>query len=165
MKDKSELQADIAAELADASGITAARLRPVLSDIVDSITQSAAAAGSGTPYVLTASTAPVSFSVDDPDVGLPGAGTWLLIASAQILAAAAGAGDEVRIKLRDVTAGADIGIERRVTMPANDALVPIDLVEAVTVANPATVQIWAHNDTAAQGEILSTTSLRYVRLS
>ncbi len=165
-KDKTTLASDIATQLADGSNITAGELRGVLGDLLDSITQNGKATGAGTDYALTGTSALADFGTTDPSVSLPGAGSFLIQATVQLQADASGAGDEVRLKLRNTTDGTDIGIERRVTMPANDALAPVDLTEIVTVAAAKTVQLWAFNATSARGTVLSAgTALNWVRLA
>lgn len=165
-KDKTTLAADITTNLADGGQATAAQLRTILGDVLDSMTATAKATGAGTDYTLTGSTARVDFGTTDVELTLPGAGTFLLIATVQLQADAAGAGDEVRLKLRQTTGTpADVGIERRVTMPANSALVPVDLVETVTVAASQTIQLWAHNASSARGVVLAVkTEAKQVRL-
>ncbi len=107
----------------------------------------------------------MDFGTTDPSVSLPGAGTFLIQGTVQFQADASGAGDEIRLKLRNSTDGSDVGIERRVTMPANDAFVPVDLCEIVTVAGAKTVQLWAYKATAAQGAVLAVgTEVRCVRV-
>lgn len=168
-KSKAQLAADLAANFADNTDgdITEAVFRGFQADVLDSITASSKVTGSGTDYTLgTGSSALVDFGTQDPEVALPGAGTFLILATVQIQADAGGAGDEVLVKLRQTTGTpADVGIERRVTMPANSALVPVDLVETVTVAAAETIQLWAYNATAARGTVISTkTELKVVRL-
>lgn len=164
-KDKTTLASDITTNLANGGQATAAQLRTILGDVLDSMTQTAKATGAGTDYTLTGSTARVDFGTTDVEVALPGAGTFLLIATVQLQADAAGAGDEVLVKLRNSTDGADVGVERRVTLSSNSGFVAVDLMETVTVAAGKTVQLWAHNATSARGKVLSTrTELKSIRL-
>jgi hypothetical protein len=122
-------------------------------------------AGAGTDYTLTGATARVDFGTTDAEVTLPTAGTYLLIATVQMQGDASGAGDEVRIKLRNSTDGADVGIERSVTTHVASTFETCDLMELVTVTAAKTIQLFAFNATSARGLILAAkTAIRYVRL-
>lgn len=165
-KSKTTLGTDITTNLANASNITAAELRTVLGDIVDSFTANQKTTGAGTNYSLTGASALVDFGTTDPAVALPGAGTFLILATLQVQADAAGANDDCRFKLRNTTDGADVGFERQVTMPANSALLHVEIVEIVTVAGAKTIQLWGYNATSARGTVTAAkTEVKTVRLA
>jgi hypothetical protein len=165
-KSKATLASDLAANFADGGLNTAAEFRAHVGDILDSITATLKTTGAGTDYTLTGSSALVDFGTTDPTLAIPGAGTFQIIATIQLVADAAGAGDVVRFKLRNTTDGADIGIEREVTMPANSAQVPVQIIEHFAPAAAKTVQLWAYNATSARGTVISTkTEIKSVRLA
>jgi hypothetical protein len=165
-KSKTTLASDITTNLANASDITAAELRTVLGDVLDSVTATLKTTGAGTNYTLTGASALVDFGTTDPAVSMPGAGTFLILATLQVQADAAGANDDCRFKLRNTTDGADVGFERQVTMPANSALLHVEIVETVTVAAAKTIQLWGYNATSARGTVISTkTEIKSVRLA
>lgn len=121
--------------------------------------------GSGTNYTLTNSTARVDFGTTDAEVSLPTSGTYLVIACVSFIGDVAGAGDDLRAKLRNSSDSTDVGAEKRVTMSTNSGREIIMLDEVVTVTASKTIQIFGHNATSARGSVESTTTtIKYVRL-
>lgn len=122
--------------------------------------------GSGTNYTLTNTTARIDFGTTDAEVTLPTEGTYLVIACVSFIGDAAGAGDEVRAKLRNSSDSTDVGVEKKVTIATNSGREIIILDEIVVVTASKTIQIFGHNNTAARGSVESTTTtIKYVRLS
>jgi hypothetical protein len=123
--------------------------------------------GSGSDYTLTNATARVDFGTGDVQVDIPTGGTFLIIATVSFVGDAAGAGDELRAKLRNSTDAVDIGPEQRTTMPANNGFTEIILqqLHLNNLGTIQTVQIFAHNQTAARGTVSSTrTHIKFIRL-
>lgn len=119
--------------------------------------------GSGTDYTLTNATAHVVFT-SSADIILPTAGTYMVQAFVSILGTTDA--DEVHAKLRNSTDATDIGAEKLATIPNTNGRVNFVLMEIVTVAATKTVQIFAHNATAARGTVESIrTNIKYIRLS
>jgi hypothetical protein len=59
----------------------------------------------------------------------------------------------------------DVGSEKVASMPVNSGFANITLQTILTVAATKTIQLYAHNATAAQGTALAaSTTITYVRL-
>jgi len=119
--------------------------------------------GSGTDYSLTASTAAVDFGGVDPQLTLPTAGTYLIIASA--IFNGANANDSLVFKLRDFTASADVANASQTVTAHSTGNSQINIQSIYTVTGSSRIDFYAHNATAARGTVISTlTKLMYVRL-
>lgn len=122
--------------------------------------------GTGTNYTLTASNAHTVFGTTSPDITLPTAGTYVIDAIVQVLADAAGAGDQIHANIYNATDSSGIGNAGIISCAGNSYYQQIHLRGVVTVTASKSIQIWAYNATSARGSIVSTgTSIRYTRMS
>lgn len=121
--------------------------------------------GSGTDYSLTDAAARVDFGGEDPEIVLPTAGTYLIIAEVSVTAGGT-ANDTYVFKLYDSTAAADITSSQRDLNNAQaDKSFHVDLHVTYTVTTASTIQLYGYNSTAARGTVDSDeTKLIYVRL-
>lgn len=122
--------------------------------------------GSGTGYTLTTSYALVDFSGTDPDVTLPSAGTWLILATIQWQADAAGAGDHIYYRLYNVTDSTDVSnTEIHTTDTLNSCYQLAHITGLLTTTTAKRVRLEGKNATSARGVVMSTgTKLTYIRL-
>lgn len=124
---------------------------------------SAIANGSGTNYTLTTSLARVDFGTTDPEVVLPTAGTYFVMANYITTASALSAADFHFAVLRNSTDsvffGSGSGMSLGASFNGNGTVSGI-----ITITASKTIQLWAVNFTAARGEINSDTSIKYIRL-
>lgn len=124
------------------------------------------AVGSGTDYAITGAMAAVVFGTDQIDALLPMAGTYIVAFDVQLVSGSP-TSDPVTLKLRDVTAGADItGTTRVVSLPNATTRAPVHLEAVITVAAATTVQVWAERDAVGTADVISTrSSSRWIRVA
>lgn len=122
--------------------------------------------GAGTDYALTTTSAVVDFGTTDAEVTLPTSGTYLILATIGLSAGASAVADLLSVKLRNITDAVDITEETIESVAVVGARTTSPLHVVITVNTLKVIQIFARNQTSANGSIVSTlTKLSFVRLS
>ena len=118
---------------------------------------------SGANAALPNATAVTDFGGTEAAITLPSAGTYLVTVLTAVTGATAA--DVIHAKIRNSTAAADIANSATSIAVANTGAHQIVLTSVLTVTSGDLLELWAHNATAARGELVATsTKILYVRL-
>lgn len=114
--------------------------------------------GVGADYAITNAFARVDFGTTDIDAALPAAGTYMIGAMVQVLNGAL-TNDHYELKLRDITAGADVpgSLASLVVGVANEES-NVMLTAPLTVTQATTIQVFVQNTVGARGSVIAAES-------